>query len=348
MEQKKDGPTTLANVAAAAGVSIATVSKVLNGRADVGPATRARVLSLLQEHEYIGRGAESAGRRLAAQPTIELVFHERLSGYSMEILQGVLDAATEVGVAVAVSLRRRQLAKAGVTRPAVWARNLAKIGRQAVIDVVDDAREGDLAALARARLPLVVLDPLNLPQSRVTSIGVTNFAGGLAATGHLLSLGHRRIAYMGVNAASAYDQARMHGYRAALEAADVTVPDGYVRSQSSDYSAGVAGAVVLLDLPQRPTAIFAATDEVAAGVVEAARERALRVPQDLSVVGFDDTEVARLLSPPLTTVRQPLREMGRLALRTALRLAAGEELDSHHVELATELILRGSTAAPAS
>jgi LacI family transcriptional regulator len=153
---------------------------------------------------------------------------------------------------------------------------------------------------------------------------------------------------MGVNAASAYDQARMHGYRAALEAADVTVPDGYVRSQSSDYSAGVAGAVVLLDLPQRPTAIFAATDEVAAGVVEAARERALRVPQDLSVVGFDDTEVARLLSPPLTTVRQPLREMGRLALRTALRLAAGEELDSHHVELATELILRGSTAAPAS
>jgi LacI family transcriptional regulator len=347
MDHDNGGPTTLAKVAAAAGVSIATVSKVLNGRADVGPATRARVQALLQEHQYIGRGAESAGRRLAAQPTVELVFHRRLSGYSLEILQGVLDAAAEVGVAVVVSLRPRLLVKTGEKRSAVWARHLAKMGRQAVIDVVDDAREGDLAALARARLPLVVIDPLNLPQSQVTSIGATNFVGGLAATDHLLSLGHRRIAYLGVNGAAAYDRARMHGYRAALEAADVAVPDGYVRSRSSDNSTAVGGAV-LLDLPQRPTAIFAATDEVAAGVMEAARERDLRVPQDLSVVGFDDTEVARLLSPPLTTVRQPLREMGRVALRTALGLAAGEQLDSHHVELATELVLRGSTAPPAS
>ena len=92
--------------------------------------------------------------------------------------------------------------------------------------------------------------------------------------------------------------------------------------------------------------MFAATDELAAGVVEAARTRGLRVPEDLSVVGFDDTEIAPLLSPPLTTVRQPLREMGRVAVRTALRLAAGEQLDSHHVELATELVVRSSTAPP--
>jgi LacI family transcriptional regulator len=94
--------------------------------------------------------------------------------------------------------------------------------------------------------------------------------------------------------------------------------------------------------------VFAATDEIAAGVVEAARVRGLRVPQDVSVVGFDDSEAARLLSPPLTTVRQPLCEMGRVALRTALRLAAGEELESHHVELATELVVRSSTAEPPS
>jgi LacI family transcriptional regulator len=108
----------------------------------------------------------------------------------------------------------------------------------------------------------------------------------------------------------------------------------------------VAGGGILLDLHQRPTAIVAATDEVAAGVIEAARARVLRVPEDLSIVGFDDTDVARLLSPPLTTIRQPLREMGRVALRTALRLADGEQLDSHHVELATELIVRRSTAPP--
>ena len=113
----------------------------------------------------------------------------------------------------------------------------------------------------------------------------------------------------------------------------------------------MAGGAVLLDLPEPPTAMFAGSDESAAGVIEAARKRGLRVPEDLSVVGFDDTQVARRVSPPLTTVRQPLREMGGVALRTALRLAAGEKLDSHHVELATELVVRRSTAplpAPAS
>jgi LacI family transcriptional regulator len=103
---------------------------------------------------------------------------------------------------------------------------------------------------------------------------------------------------------------------------------------------------MLLDLPQPPTSVFAGNDETAAGVVEAARARGMRVPEDLSVVGFDDTYVARLASPPLTTVRQPLREMGGVALRTAIRLAAGEKLDSHHVELATELVVRGSTGPP--
>jgi LacI family transcriptional regulator len=339
-------PTTLAGVAASAGVSIATVSKVFNGRADVAPETRARVQTLLQEHRYIGRGAESAGRTLAAQPTVELVFHGRLSSYSMAILQGVLDAATEVGVAVAVSVRPRQRATASAVRPDAWVRGLAKAGRRAVIDVVDDVRQGDLAALSRVHLPLVVIDPLNLPSRELTSVGATNFAGGVAATEHLLSLGHRRIAYMGADPTFAYNQARMHGYRAALEAAGVDIPAEYVRTASSQFQAGVAGGTDLLNLPQRPTAIVAATDEIAAGVVEAARARTLRVPEDLSIVGFDDTEVARLLSPPLTTIRQPLREMGRVALRTALLLAGGEQLDSHHVELATELIARKSTAPP--
>ena len=102
----------------------------------------------------------------------------------------------------------------------------------------------------------------------------------------------------------------------------------------------------MLDLAQPPTAIFAANDEMALGVLEAARTRGLRVPEDLSVVGFDDTEVARVAAPPLTTVAQPLRRMGSVAFRTALRLGAGEHIDSHHVELATELVVRASTAPP--
>ena len=135
----------------------------------------------------------------------------------------------------------------------------------------------------------------------------------------------------------------MHGFRGALEAAGVRIPRTTCAAGTSSTRTAFAGAA-LLDLAHPPTAVFAASDEMARGVIEAARTRGLRVPQDLSVVGFDDTEIARIASPPLTTVRQPLREMGAVALRTALRLAAGEQIDSHHVELATELVVRDSTA----
>ena len=346
MASQESPVPTLASVAAVAGVSVATVSKVLNGRPDVGAATRARVQTLLEQHDYVLRRPDSGGLRPGEQPTVEVVFHEQLSGYCMEVLGGVLDAATRAGVTVAVSVRPRQRRGAGGERSSAWVRHLTSLHRYAVIDVVDDVRHGDLSALTRAPTPLVVIDPLSLPRREVVSVGTTNFSGGLAATRHLLSLGHLRIAYLGVETDATYNQARMHGYRAALEEAGVQIPEEYVRNSPTRYDHGVAGGGALLDLRKGPTAVFTATDGTAAGVVEAARIRGLRVPEDLSVVGFDDTPIARLLSPPLTTVRQPLRAMGHLALQTALRLAVGDKLDSHHVELATELIVRHSTAPP--
>lgn len=340
----KDKRATLATVAASAGVSIATVSKVVNGRTDVGAATRARVESLLRQHDYYGRRAPSA-RHSPATARVELMFAGPLNAYSIEILQGLLDTAREAGVAVAVYTEDKP--HSHQRPPRAWARDLAAAGRQAVIAVVEEMTAEDVAALARANLPLVVIDPLNLPRAPVTSVGSTNFAGGMAATQHLLSLGHRRIAFIGGPAAVACNQARMHGYRAAMEAAGLPVPVEYLRYGQFQYEDGVASGTALLELEWPPTAIFAGSDETAGGVYEAARTRGLRIPEDLSVVGFDDTQVARFASPPLTTVRQPLREMGGVALRTALRLVDGERLDSHHVELATELVIRSSTAPPA-
>ena len=331
---------TLATVAASAGVSVATVSRVLNGHADVGAETRALVESLLQQHEYSGRRPGPA-RQSPATARVELLLADPLSAYSIEVMQGVLDAASELVAAVAVRVGDRRPAEADARG---WVRELAAAGRQAVITVVTDLPEEDLRALGRAGLPLVVVDPKVLPHAGVVSVGSTNFAGGLAAAQHLLSLGHRRIAYVGGEASATHNQARMHGYRAALEAEGIKIPPAYVRAGRFLYSDGLAGAAALLELPEPPTAIFAGSDEAAAGVIEAARSRGLRVPQDLSVVGFDDTQIARFASPPLTTVRQPLREMGAVAVRTALRLAANEKLDSHHVELATELVVRHSTA----
>jgi LacI family transcriptional regulator len=337
---------TLATVAASAGVSVATVSKVVNGRTDVGPATRARIETLLKEHDYVGPRRD--GIRPTGRPTVELVFDGKLNAYGAEIIQGVLETAAESSVAVAISVRQRGPGDATQERVTAWARDLASSGRQAVIAVVNDLTEGDLTALARAHLPLVVIDPLNMPHARLTSVGSTNFTGGLVATQHLLGLGHRRIAFVGGPFSAACNQARMHGYRAAMEDAGAPVVDAYVRNGHFRYEDGVSLGALVLDLPEPPTAVFAASDETAAGVIEAARARGLRIPEDLSVVGFDDTQVARFASPPLTTVRQPLREMGGVALRTALRLAAGERLESHHVELATELVVRNSTAPPPS
>jgi LacI family transcriptional regulator len=332
---------TLATVAASAGVSVATVSKVLNGRNDVAPATRALVQDLLDEHHYVARRVNPP-----PSPTIELLFHGQLNAYHTEVLQGVLEGAAEAGVAVVVSARPRGQQSPGTNRPATWARELATAGRRATIVVTSELAAADLTALSR--IPIVVIDPLNMPSARVTSVGSTNFAGGLAATQHLLDLGHRRIAYLGGLPAAACNQARLHGYRGAMEAWGVSVPADYVRTGRFSYEHGFAGGAALLDLPRPPTAVFAGSDETALGVIEAARGRGLRIPEDLSVVGFDDTPVARLAAPPLTTVRQPLREMGAVAVRTALRLSAGERVDSHHVELATELVVRRSTAPPAA
>lgn len=331
---------TLATIATSAGVSVATVSKVLNGRSDVAPTTRSMVQALLRQHDYVAL----APRRdeTPAGTTVQMEFDGDLNPYAAEIIQGAVDTAADLDVMVVLSLHGSDKAD----RAATWARNLVAAERRAVIAVTSELTSGHLAALSRAHLPLVVIDPLNLPHARVTSVGSTNFTGGLTATQHLLGLGHRRIAYIGGPAAVACNQARMHGYRAAMEAAEVPVPPDYIQGGNFRYEDGMVAATALLDLSHPPTAIFAANDDSALGAIEAARIRGLRVPQDLSIVGFDDTHVARMASPQLTTIRQPLREMGGVALRTALRLAAGRRIDSSHVELATELVVRASTVAP--
>lgn len=334
--------TTLATVAASAGVSVATVSKVLNGREDVAPGTRARVQELLRVHDYAGRVSG-----LRQHPTVELTFRGRIGSYSAEIIQGVATAAADLGAAVAISVNADgdHRSHSSATQ---WARDLAADGRQAVIAVTDDLGPKEVSALARMHLPLVVIDPMNVPSPEVVSVGSTNFRGGRDAATHLVELGHRRIAFLGGTAAAECNQARLQGCKAALETAGLSLPEEHVVAAGDFmYEDALESAPLLLDLPQRPTAIFAASDELARGVIEAARARGIVVPRDLSVVGFDDTEIARLASPPLTTVRQPLQDMGAVAIRTALRLATGERIDSGHVELATELVVRASTTAAA-
>jgi LacI family transcriptional regulator len=323
-------------------VSVATVSKVVNGREDVAADTRALVEELLRRHDYV---PPSARRAHVATTTVELLITGELGAYNTQVIEGTVHAGADSGAAIVVGKLDAHRVPGG--SPQAWVRCLATAGRAGVIVVTGALTKEHLDALTQAGVPLVVIDPLNLPRSDITSVGSTNFAGGMTITQHLLDLGHERIAYVGGPADSGCNQARLHGYRAALESAGITPRPEYVRGGQFSYEVGRREGAHLLALPDRPTAIVGGADAVALGIIEAARVRGMRIPDELSITGFDDTELATMASPPLTVIRQPLREMGRVALKTVLQLAAGEALDSHHVELATELVVRSTTAAPA-
>jgi LacI family transcriptional regulator len=325
---------TLAIIAAEAGVSLPTVSKVVNGRPDVAADTRARVEQLLAAHHYPRAGT---GRQRRSG-LIDLVFNGLDSPWAVEILRGVEDwgASHETGVAVS-SVRH------GNTRPASWTSALASHDTDGVILVISKPTQAQLEQLRSSGIPLVVVDPANPPPPEIPSVGATNWAGGLAATEHLLSLGHRRIAAIGGPEDYLCSRARIDGYRSALERAGIAFDRELVRHGDFQHEGGFAGGGELLDLADRPTAIFAGNDQHALGVYEAARQRSLRIPQDLSVVGFDDLPVARWVSPPLTTIRQPLAEMGRTAAQMLGELIEDRPLHGTRVELSTELITREST-----
>jgi len=326
-------------VATDSGVSLPTVSKVLNGRADVAPDTRARVEAALRRHNYVPQPTRRTG---AASRTIDLVFDNFNSAYATEILNGVTEAGAELGISVVVG--RYPTPVPGPLAPEdAWARRLIESDRQGLIVVTSELTSSQLTAFDRVGLALVVIDPVNLPRADVTSVGATNWSGGLAATRHLTELGHRRIAFIGGPEAASCSQARLHGYHAALTNAGIATAPNLIRHGGFDFASGLKMGTELLDGDDPPTAIFAASDPMAVGVLAAARARGLHVPHDLSVVGFDDSFLTEWSTPALTTVRQPLRDMGRVALRTLLRLVAGEPLDSHHVELATTLVVRDST-----
>jgi DNA-binding LacI/PurR family transcriptional regulator len=202
------------------------------------------------------------------------------------------------------------------------------------------------AKLTASAVPLVALDPTGEPSHATPSVGATNWAGGLAATRHLLELGHRRIAVISGPSDFLCARARVDGFRAAMDAAGVKVPSDLVRVGRFYFEDGLAIGRELLALKAPPTAVFCGNDLQALGVYEAARQAGVRIPEDLSVVGFDDLEFTRWAGPPMTTVRQPLVEMGATAAELVLTLAGGGTPAQHRVELATELIVRESTAPP--
>lgn len=327
---------TVATIARLAGVSAPTVSRVLNGQAGVSLGTRRRVEAVLQEYGY--RRPEAA-----QMPVLELVFHALESLWALEIIRGVEQVAREHGLAVVLTEMQGRL-----TPGRAWTEQVLSRRPAGVIAVFSELTVAQQSQLATRSIPLVVLDPTGEPLHQTPSVGATNWSGGLAATRHLLELGHRRIAMLSGPTNWPCCRARLDGYRAAMDAAGVPVDPELVRISTLYVEGGLHDGAALLSLPDPPTAIFTANDLQALGVYEAARRAGLRIPDDLSVVGFDDLAFTQWSGPPMTTVRQPLVQMGATAASMIVTLANGGTLENHRVELATTLIVRESTAPPRS
>lgn len=333
---------TIADVAAHAGVGAGTVSRVLNDNPQVSDVTRAKVLAAIEELNYqpnpMAQGL-STGRCRTLGVVVPFFTHAS----AVERLRGVVDV---------LDRSRYDLILFNVESPVHRDEHFASLTRRDRADgllVVSLPPPPDaLRALARARVPVVLLDAWGEGVPAVVTDDVT---GGSMATRHLLELGHERIAFIGDEPDNPFgftsSRDRERGYRSTMAGAGIAVPEHYVRHGPHVRSVAHDLASGLLSPPDdRPTAIFAASDAQALGVLQAAREHGLDVPGDLSVVGFDDIELSGYAS--LTTVRQPLFESGRRAAALLLEaLGSSDPVPPVTDLLDLELVVRSTTAPPA-
>jgi LacI family transcriptional regulator len=326
---------TIRDVAARAGVSVATVSKVINRRYGVSAETFARVTAVIKE---LGYEASLVAQSLRNHQTNVIgILVADLEPFSTELLKGTADAIRGTGFELVV------YSAGGRTGDHIgWERRyLSRLsgtlvdGAVLVTPTVVDVNYG---------APVVAVDPHTGP-SDLPTIDSDNLRGAQLAVEHLLELGHRRIAMLTGRPDLQSAQLRERGYREALAAAGVPVDEALVRLGAYDPVESAKSAQELLTSAHRPTAIFAANDISAIATVEVAGELGLRVPEDVSVVGFDNIPESALSSPPLTTVNQPIRTMGERAIELLIQLIRGETAETTHLTLATNLVVRQSTRA---
>jgi LacI family transcriptional regulator len=326
---------TIAQIAAAAGVSVPTISRVLNGRSGVSAEKREEIERLLVERGYERRNRQDRGG------LIHFVITHLETQWAMTLLRGAEAEAGRLGFDLVVKVTRGDT---GGTLD--WVEHAVRRGSAGVILVVSELLDADRAELEGFHVPIVLVDPVGTGPHSATTVAATDWAGGRDATEHLLALGHRRIGFITGPLGEECHRDRLDGYWAALLRAGIEPDQELVRTGDSLVSGGLREAPGLLRLPNRPTAIISGSDEQAYGVCKAARELGLTVPDDLSVVGFDDVELCQWVSPQLTTVRQPLAEMAREATRIVIELARGSTRPNQRIELSTSIVIRESTAAP--
>ena len=330
---------TIRQVAEQAGVSIATVSRVVNGHSDVSSQTRAAVSRVLREQGYPGSPRARQAQDRPGTGLIGVTMPLVHPGYFASILSGAAEALYEHDMRVVLCPTKHSRA-----REASLLERLAHGETDGAILVLPEESGAELSVLASHGYPFVVVDPLRDLAVGIPVVSSANSSGATQATRHLLGLGHRRIGVISGPEGWAASEERLRGHHAALAGAGVLPDPALVRHSNFRIDGGQQAAASLLDTAERPTAIFAFNDSMAIGAVQAARARGLRLPADLSVVGFDDTSESLIVVPALTTVRQPLAELGRTAVSILLRQVENRRFEPLRVELETTLIVRDSTA----
>ena len=335
MEALPGAPARIADVAALAGVGEATVSRVLNGHANVRAETREKVLEAIRVLNY---RPSSVARNLSLRRTmvIAVVLPWFTNPSAVERVRGIVAAVSGSPydlMLVDVESEDRQRR----------AFELLDRGDRAdgLLIVSTLPPEGELERVRASDMACVLVDAQH---ATLPSVIVDDVAGGEMATRHLVELGHRRIGFLGDTPPEFrfdWSRDRTRGYERALERAGLELRPEYVREGTRSVHVARSVAIELLRLPERPTAIFAASDTQALGVLEAARSLGLHVPEELSVVGFDDVEIASYVG--LTRVRQPLFEGGRRGGELLLRALAGRPPHAQSELLPLELVVRGTT-----
>lgn len=340
MAKKAISPkVTIVEVAEKAGVSLGTVSRVMNNDLHVAPETRERVSAVMREMGYVAN-RQARGLKGSRTNVIGVLAPDLGTGYIGEILHGI-DAE--------LAIHRFDLMLFTTHRTAIKEANYVANMVQGMVDgllLILPRNPADyIGTLTSRNFPFVLIDHQGTGKP-CPAVGATNWQGGYNATEYLIKLGHKRIGFItgSMDLGAAID--RLDGYKSALRVHHIPEDPRLIYEGTFSQPDGYAGGSALLDLGDPPTAIFASNDVMAMGAMDAIRSRGLRVPEAVSIIGFDDIPQAAMVRPALTTVRQPLEEMGRLATQMLIDQLKNPEKEIGRIELPTQLILRDSTLSP--
>ncbi|WP_307337377.1 LacI family DNA-binding transcriptional regulator [Caldalkalibacillus uzonensis] len=328
--------TTIKDVAKLAGVSVSTASYALNGKGNVKPETKMKVLEAAKQLNYQKNGL-AMDLKKSKTKTIALILSDLSGPYYSELIKGVQEVTMANGYdLIACS------SIGGKDSTAI--KFLTEKRVDGVIILAHNISDEVIMASSRDGFPIIVLDRF-LEDQHIISVLVNNTQGAYQATKYLIEQGHRDIAFISGPSNSVDSINRMKGYQQALEEYDIAYQSKWTFTGNFTREGGYHATKLLIMQGDLPTAVFYANDEMALGGYQAFEEMGIKIPDDISVMGFDDIQIAQYLNPPLTTVKQPKYEAGTLAAHLLFQAFDNQEINRRY-DLSTDLVIRGSVAKP--